>query len=305
MCMDLLIDKIKKFNNPTVVGLDPDMDYIPQFIKKKSFALFGETLEGAADAIFNFNKYIIDSIFDIVPAIKPQCAYYEMYGYHGVKALYDTINYAKNKGMYVIIDGKRNDIGSTMLAYSNAYLGKVMVSGNEFEPFSGDSLTVNGYLGVDSIYPLIDNIKKYNKTIFLLVKTSNPSSCDLQDISLGDKTIYQLVGDMCQKWGNNVIGKHGFSSVGAVVGATYPDKLKELRSRLNDVFFLIPGYGAQGGSAKDIKNAFNKDGLGAIVNSSRGIICAYKNFSDGEANFDKYIRNASIYMRDDILSVLD
>jgi len=302
--MDLLIDKILKLNNPTVVGLDPIMDYIPNYIKEESFSKFGQNFDGASDAILTFNKGLIDSICDIVPAIKPQSAYYEMYSWQGVKALYETISYAKSKGMYVILDGKRNDIGSTMTAYSNAYLGNVKVGDNTLIPFGADSLTVNGYLGKDSIEPLLKDMKSFNKSIFVLVKTSNPSSGDLQDIKVDGKKISELMGSLCESWGSETTGKYGFTSVGAVVGATYPEMIGEFRQKLSKTFFLIPGYGAQGGTAKDIRNAFNGDGIGAIINSSRKIICAYKNYEDSEKHVFSIARDEAIKMKDDILSVI-
>lgn len=303
MSFDRLIEKIVQTQNPTVVGLDPKLDYVPQFIKNKAFEKYGNTLEAAAAAILEFNKGLIDNLCDIVPAIKPQCAYYEMYGWQGMKTLSETIAYAKEKGMYVITDGKRNDIGSTMTAYSTAHLGKVQVNGESFSPFGGDALTVNGYLGEDGIKPLFADMKEFDKGIFVLVKTSNPSSGELQDKNLEDKTLYQTMGDLCQKWGQENMGKYGYSGVGAVVGATYPEQLKELRETCPNTFFLVPGYGAQGGGAKDVAQAFDKKGLGAIINSSRGIICAYqKKETYSEKDYAVAARDEAIRMREDILN---
>lgn len=306
MSFDRLIDKIIEMGNPTVVGLDPKLDYVPQFIKEKSFAEKGADLKGAANAILKFNKAIIDEICDIVPAIKPQAAYYEMYGYHGVKALYKTIEYAKNKGMLVMVDGKRNDIGATVEAYSSAYLGSTEVGGKEFEGFGADALTVNGYLGTDGITPLTDMCKKNDKGIFVLVKTSNKSSGELQDRLLDDgNTVYGTMGEMCEKWGADSVGRYGYSAVGAVVGATYPEQLAEMRAKLPHTFFLVPGYGAQGGGAQGVANAFDANGLGAIVNSSRAVMCAYKK-EDGcdEKDFAKAARREVIRMREDIVSFI-
>lgn len=306
MSFDRLIKKIIETKNPTVVGLDPKLDYIPEFIKQECFEKDGQTLKAAANAILTFNKMIIDEIYDIVPAIKPQAAYYEMYGFYGVKTLTETIAYAKEKGMFVITDGKRNDIGATMEAYTTAHLGTVMVGDTECEPFGADALTVNGYLGTDGIAPLLKVCGEKDKGIFVLVKTSNKSSGELQDKLIGDTPVYAVMGDMCENWGSQQIGEYGYSSVGAVVGATYPQQLSELRERLPHTMFLVPGYGAQGGGAKGIAGAFDDKGLGAIVNSSRAIMCAYKNEENcPEQDFAKAARREAIRMRDDITSYID
>lgn len=302
MSLDSLIVKIVETQNPTVVGLDPKLDFIPNFIKEKNFTKYGENLKGAAKAILEFNKQIIDAITDIVPAIKPQSAYYEMYGYEGVKTLYKTIEYAKEKGLYVITDGKRNDIGATMEAYTNAYLGKISVGGKIFEPFGSDSLTVNGYLGTDGIAPLIDACNENDKSIFVLVKTSNKSSGELQDKLIGDAPVYKVMGEMCEQWGKKCMGKYGYSSVGAVVGATYPEQLEEMRKALPHTFFLVPGYGAQGGGAEGVSKAFDKNGLGAIVNSSRSVMCAYQKEGCDEREFAAAALREVIRMKKDIMT---
>lgn len=277
MALDRLIEKIVEKQNPTVAGLDPKLSYIPDFIKEEAFAKYGKTLEGAAEAILVYNKALIDALCDIVPAVKPQAAYYEMYGWQGVRALTETIVYAKSKGMFVITDGKRNDIGTTMEAYATAHLGVTDVDGTEAAAFGADALTVNGYLGADGIVPVINVSKKMDTGMFVLVKTSNPSSGELQNLELeGSETIYLHMGNLCEEWGKELMGKYGYSGVGAVVGATYPQQLTELRKELTHTFFLVPGYGAQGGTAKDIAGAFDSNGLGAIVNSSRGIMCAWQ-----------------------------
>ena len=277
MGLDRLIEKIVEKQNPTVAGLDPKLSYIPDFIKEEAFAKYGKTLEGAAEAILVYNKALIDALCDIVPAVKPQAAYYEMYGWQGVRALTETIAYAKSKGMFVITDGKRNDIGTTMEAYATAHLGVTDVDGTEAAAFGADALTVNGYLGADGIMPVINVSKKMDTGMFVLVKTSNPSSGELQNLELeGSETIYLHMGNLCEEWGKELMGKYGYSGVGAVVGATYPQQLTELRKELTHTFFLVPGYGAQGGTAKDIAGAFDSNGLGAIVNSSRGIMCAWQ-----------------------------
>ncbi|MDE5584325.1 MAG: orotidine-5'-phosphate decarboxylase [Ruminococcus sp.] len=306
MSFDRLIERIIELKNPTVVGLDPKLEYVPQYIQRRYMDKDGGTLRAAAKAIFDFNQAIIDEIHDIVPAIKPQCAYYEMYGSYGIKALQKTIRYAKLNGMFVITDGKRNDIGATMEAYTNAHLGTVNVCGNEIEPFASDALTVNGYLGTDGIEPLLNICREKDKGIYVLVKTSNKSSGEIQDMKLEDGTpIYALMGDMCEKWGADTIGKYGYSAVGAVVGATYPEMLTELRKRLPHTMFLVPGYGAQGGGAEGLKGAFDENGLGAIVNSSRAVMCAYKKEGCDERDFAKSARREAIRMRDDITQYIN
>ena len=300
MGFDRLIEKIKETGNPSVVGLDPKLDYVPKYLRERFQEEDGCSLQAASRAIFAFNKAIINEICDIVPAIKPQAAYYEMYGWSGVKTLEDTIRYAKSKGMFVITDGKRNDIGATMQAYTAAHLGTVMVGENELEPFGADALTVNGYLGTDGINPLLEVCKERDKGIFVLVKTSNPSSGELQDQLMGGVPLYAKMGDLCEKWGMDTVGAYGYSAVGAVVGATYPAQLKELRERLPHTFFLVPGYGAQGGGAEGVAAAFDANGLGGIVNSSRGIMCAYQKEGCDEQDFAKAARREAIRMRDDI-----
>ncbi len=224
-----------------------------------------------------------------------------MYGHHGVKALYKTIEYAKKKGMFVIVDGKRNDIGATMEAYANAYLGTANVDGLDLEGFSADALTVNGYLGTDGIVPLTELCKKNDKGIFVLVKTSNKSSGELQDRVLDDgRTVYETMGGMCEKWGEETIGMYGYSAVGAVVGATYPEQLEEMRAKLPHTFFLVPGYGAQGGGAEGVAKAFDRKGLGAIVNSSRAVMCAYQKEECDPRDFAGAARRECIRMREDI-----
>ncbi len=306
MAFDRLIKNIIKMQNPTVAGLDPKLEYVPASIKKECFDKFGVNMKGAAASIFMFNKALIDALYDIVPAIKPQAAYYEMYGDMGVKALVDTIEYAKSKGMFVITDGKRNDIGTTMQAYATAHLGATEVGEQIIPAFGADALTVNGYLGTDGIKPLLQICKEDDKGIFVLVKTSNPSSGELQDMKLETgETVYEHMGRMCESWGADTVGEYGYSAVGAVVGATYPQQLKEMREKLMHTFFLVPGYGAQGGGAEDVKNAFDKNGLGAIINSSRGIMCAWKKQRGMcEDDFAAAARNEAVRMRDEIVGCI-
>jgi orotidine-5'-phosphate decarboxylase len=311
MFVDNLINNIKKKNNPTVVGLDPKIEYVPEFIRKKYISQFGNNLKGVTEAILEFNKLIIDNIYDIVPAVKPQLAYYEMYGLEGIKIFLETVNYAKLKGLLVIADGKRNDIGSTAAAYSNAFLGKVTLNNDvKCDVFNTDALTVNPYLGIDGIEPFINDCKNYEKGIFILVKTSNKSSGQLQDLETkNDKKNYEVLADLLNEWSKDIIGKSGYSSIGAVVGATYPEESKILREIMKNSYFLVPGYGSQGGSAKDVINSFNGDGLGAIINSSRAIMCAYKSdlWKDKytEENFYEASRAEALRMRDDIMKELN
>lgn len=299
MSLDRLLEKIVEKQNPTVAGLDPKLAYIPKYIKEDAYAKYGKTLEAAAEAILNYNKGLIDELCSIVPAIKPQAAYYEMYGWQGVKALAETIAYAKSKGMIVITDGKRNDIGTTMEAYATAHLGTTDIEGTPVQAFGADALTVNGYLGSDGIMPLVNVCTENDGGIFVLVKTSNPSSGELQNLDLdGNETVYLHMGKMCEQWGKSLMGKYGYSGVGAVVGATYPQQLTELRQELPTTFFLVPGYGAQGGTADDIKGAFDKNGLGAIVNSSRGIMCAWQKENCDEKDYAKAAAREAIKMKE-------
>lgn len=303
MSFDRLIKKIIDTKNPSVAGLDPRLEYVPEYIVKDSFDKYGVTLKAAAEAILVFNKFLIDELCDVVPAIKPQAAYYEMYGWEGVRVLSETISYAQSKGMYVMTDGKRNDIGATMEAYATAHLGKTVLGDKSISAFGADALTVNGYLGTDGIEPLLKICRAEDKGIFVLAKTSNPSSGELQDRCIDGTPIYAAMGDMCEKWGEDTIGEYGYSAVGAVVGATYPEQLSELRERLPHTMFLVPGYGAQGGGAEGLKGAFDKNGLGAIVNSSRAIMCAYKKEGCDEKDFAKAARREAIRMREDIVRI--
>ncbi len=303
MGMKRLVDAVRAKQNPTVAGLDPRLDYLPEFLKEKAYAAYGKTLEGAAAAVLEYNKALIDAMYDIVPAIKPQAAYYELYGWAGVKTLAETIAYARDKGMYVITDGKRNDIGTTMEAYAAAHLGLVDVDGESYAPFDGDALTVNGYLGADGIKPLLSICKERDRGIFVLCKTSNPSSGELQDRLLDGEALYARMGDLCEVWGADTVDESGYSAVGAVVGATYPAQLAELRERLPHTYFLVPGYGAQGGGAADVAPAFDQDGMGAIVNSSRGILCAWKKEGCAPEDFAGAARREALRMKEDLISV--
>ena len=304
MSVDLLVEKIKEKGNPSVAGLDPKIDYVPEYIRKKAYAEYGQNLKGATEAIWEFNKGLIDALYDVVPAVKPQSAFYEMYGLYGEEVMHRTISYAKEKGLYIILDVKRNDIGSTAEAYSKAYLGKTMVDGVECDACGVDCVTVNPYLGTDGVLPFVNDCKAYDKAIFALVKTSNPSSGELQDLVVDDKHIYEKVAECVNKWNEDTIGKSGYGAVGAVVGATYPEQAVVLRKLMPKSYFLVPGYGAQGGGAEGVKPCFNSDGLGAIVNSSRGIMYAYKKGDWKEEQFAEAARAEALRMKADLLSVL-
>ena len=270
-----LVANIKKTGAPIVVGLDPMLNYIPEQVQQKAFAEYGETLEGAAEAIWQFNKEIVDKTYDLIPAVKPQIAMYEQFGLPGLAAFKKTVDYCKEKGLVVIGDIKRGDIGSTSAAYAVGHIGKVKVGSKTYAPFDEDFVTVNPYLGSDGVNPFLDVCKEEKKGIFVLVKTSNPSSGEFQDQKIDGQPLYELVGEKVAAWGSEVMGDE-YSYVGAVVGATYPEMGKVLRKVMPKAYILVPGYGAQGGKGKDLVHFFNEDGLGAIVNSSRGIIAAYK-----------------------------
>ena len=301
-----LINRIEHLGAPIVVGLDPMLGYIPECVKAKAFAEKGETLEGAAEAIWQFNKAIVDATHDLIPAVKPQIAMYEQFGIEGLKAYKQTVDYCKEKGLIVIGDIKRGDIGSTSEAYAVGHLGKVTVGQNSFAGFDEDFATVNPYLGSDGIDPFIKVCKEENKGLFILVKTSNKSSGEFQDQLVNGRPLYELVGEKVASWGESHMGD-SYSYVGAVVGATYPEMGKILRKIMPKTYILVPGYGAQGGKASDLAPYFNKDGLGAIVNSSRGIIAAYKQpgyEKFGEEAFADASRQAVIDMIDDIKSAI-
>ena len=300
--INTLCEKIKKLNAPIVVGLDPMLSYVPEHIVKRSLSEYGETLEGAADAIWQFNKEIVDSVYDLIPAVKPQIAMYEQFGIPGVAAYKKTVDYCHEKGLVVIGDVKRGDIGSTSAAYAAGHLGKVQVGSKSLSAFDEDFATVNPYLGTDGIKPFIDVCKEEKKGLFILVKTSNPSSGEFQDRLIDGRPLYEWVGEKVAQWGEDCMGD-SYSYIGAVVGATYPEMGKILRKVMPRSFILVPGYGAQGGKAADLVHYFNEDGLGAIVNSSRGIIAAYKKepyAKFGPEHFGEASRQAVIDMIADI-----
>ena len=305
--IEKLILNIKKTGAPIVVGLDPMLSFIPSYILDKAYGEYGETLEGAAEAVWQFNKAIVDSTAELIPAVKPQIAMYEQFGIPGLVAYKKTVDYCKKKGLIVIGDIKRGDIGSTSMAYAAGHLGKVQVGSNSFAPFDEDFATVNPYLGSDGVVPFLDVCKQYDKGIFVLVKTSNPSSGEFQDRVTDGRPLYEWVGEKVAEWGS-ACGQDAYSCVGAVVGATYPEMGRILRDIMPRAFILVPGYGAQGGKGKDLVHFFNKDGLGAIVNSSRGIIAAWKQekySACGETGFAEASRLAVLDMAADIRGSLE
>ncbi len=309
---DRLLDAVDKKKNPSVVGLDPRLGRIPDHVKKKVREETDDPFEAASKAILEFNKGLIDAVHEIVPAVKPQIAFYEKYGAEGIKVFIETIEYAKKKGLIVIEDVKRNDIGSTAKAYASAHLGEVDLDmfGEKSSSFNGDMVTVNAYLGYDGIEPFVELCKEYGKGIFVLDKTSNPSSSELQDLKTEDsRIIYEVMAELIDEWGEELVGERGYSSVGAVVGATYPEEAKKLRGLMPNNLFLVPGYGSQGGTADDVIPCFNDDGYGAVVNSSRGINYAYQKEpycqEFGPEEYGKASKKAASDMKDDILASLE
>jgi orotidine-5'-phosphate decarboxylase len=300
MSFDALQEKIRAKKNPTVAGLDPKPEQIPPHILKASYETYGETLQGAAEAVWTFNQGLIDALCDVVPAVKPQAAYYERLGWRGLEVMERTIAYAREKDLFVIADIKRGDIGSTAQAYADAWLGETRVGEASHPVFNADCVTLNGYMGSDTIEPFVEACKAGDKCLFLLVKTSNPGSGELQNMVAGDRLVYKVMGDMTAKLGKGTEGRYGFHLAGAVVGATYPSDMRELRRRLEHTFFLVPGYGAQGGTAEDVQYAFNKYGYGAIVNASRSIMCAWQKTGRDGTDYQEAARAAAVAMRDDI-----
>ncbi len=300
MSFDALQEKIRAKKNPTVAGLDPKPEQIPPHILKASYETYGETLQGAAEAVWTFNQGLIDALCDVVPAVKPQAAYYERLGWRGLEVMERTIAYAREKDLFVIADIKRGDIGSTAQAYADAWLGETRVGEASHPVFNADCVTLNGYMGSDTIEPFVEACKAGDKCLFLLVKTSNPGSGELQNMVAGDRLVYKVMGDMTAKLGKGTEGRYGFHLAGAVVGATYPSDMRELRRRLEHTFFLVPGYGAQGGTAEDVQYAFNKYGHGAIVNASRSIMCAWQKTGRDGMDYQEAARAAAVAMRDDI-----
>ncbi len=305
MSFDVLQDKIREMKNPTVAGLDARIEYVPEYIRKAAYEQYGVGLKGAAEAIWQFNVGLIDALCDIVPAVKPQAAYYEMLGWRGVEMMERTIRYAKEKGFFVIADIKRGDIGSTAQAYAEGWMGKTQVGDEKVANFDADCVTLNGYMGSDSINPFLNVAKEEDKCVFALVKTSNPGSGELQNLPLADeRLVCAAMGDLIVKISSGTEGKYGYTNAGAVVGATYPEEMKFLRDRMQNIFFLVPGYGAQGGTAEDVQYAFDEKGHGAIVNASRSIMCAWKKTGNNGLDYQQAARDAAIAMREDICSYI-
>ena len=301
MSFDVLQEKIRAMKNPTVAGLDARIEYVPEHIRQAAYAQYGVGLKGACEAIYQFNVGLMDALCDIVPAVKPQAAYYENLGWQGMEMLERTIRYAKSKGLFVIADIKRGDIGSTAAAYAEGWLSGASIEGQQFKSFDADCVTLNGYMGADSVNPFLKVAGERDKSVFILAKTSNPGSGELQNVAAGEgDTVYGLMADLIEKWGAGTEGKHGYTRAGAVAGATYPEELQKLRARMPHTFLLVPGYGAQGGTAEDVQYAFHQGGRGAIINSSRGIICAWKKTGNNGLDFAQAARDAAIAMKEGI-----
>ena len=300
-----LMEKIRRTGAPIVVGLDPMLGYIPEHITKRAFEEKGETLDGAAEAVWQYNKEIVDAVWDLIPAVKPQIAMYEQFGLPGLAAFKKTVDYCKEKGLVVIGDVKRGDIGSTSQAYACGHLGKVSVGSKTYYPFDEDFITVNPYFGIDGVKPFLDVCREEDRGIFLLVKTSNPSSGEFQDQLINGRPLYEMVAEKVAQWGEALMDG-SYSNVGCVIGATYPEMGRTLRQVMPKAYILVPGYGAQGGTAESLRPYFNEDGLGAIVNSSRGIIAAYKQEKYkkfGPEHFAEASRAAVVDMIEDIRSI--
>jgi len=303
MSINKLVKMIKEKRSPILVGLDPRIEQIPGEVKDKYFAEHGNTFKAVGLSFIEFNRGIIDAIADLVPAVKPQIAFYEKYGIEGLLAYKDTCDYAAEKGLYVLADVKRGDIGSTSKAYSEAHIGATDINGEKHTAFFSDSLTVNPYFGDDCLKEFVDDIEAHDKGMWVLVKTSNKSSAQLQDLKVDGRHIYEIVADLVDKWSQKTVKECGYSPIGAVVGATFPGEAETLRKLMPNSYFLVPGYGAQGATGKDIVNCFNEDGLGAIVNSSRGITFAYQKVEGKD--YKEAARDAVIAMKDDINSALE
>ena len=304
MSFDRLQDQIRAMKNPTVAGLDARLEYVPAHIRAECIEAHGETRRAAAEAVYTFNRGLMDALADIVPAVKPQAAYYENLGWEGMEVLERTIRYAKEKGFFVIADVKRGDIGSTASAYAEGWLGGTLVGERRVSGFDADCVTVNGYMGSDAVKPFLTVAEEEDKCLFVLVRTSNPSAVELQDMVAGDRVVYTVMAELVERWGRDTRGgKYGFSRVGAVTGATWPADLRRLRKRMPNTFFLVPGFGAQGGTAEDVVNAFDEYGRGAVVNSSRGIMCAWQKTGGDGRDYAEAARKAALDMRQEIRAV--
>ena len=302
--IDRLISQIEATQNPTVVGLDPTYAMIPSFIKEEMLGTYGKTPKAVAEMFIRFNKSILDEVATLIPSVKPQIAMYEQYGLEGLRAYMETVAYAKEKGLVVIGDIKRGDIASTAAAYAGHIAG-VKIEGEHFDLWQEDAVTLNPYMGFDGIEPFIAACNEQDRGLFILVKTSNPSGVEIQDLMVNGLPVYDYSADLVSKWGELTMGTEGYSRIGAVVGATYKEQGIELRKRMPHTFFLVPGYGAQGGKAEDLKDYFDKNGSGIIVNSSRGIIAAYQKDKEvTEKEFAIAAKKAVLAMRDDLQGVM-
>lgn len=304
MSFDVLQGKIDALGNPTVMGLDPLPEYLPPEMQARHFREKGATAAAVADAFYEFCCGLMDAVQNIVPAVKPQSAYFERIGPEGVAVFKKTQEYAKAKGFYTIADIKRSDIGSTAQAYSDAYLGAIRVGEGELRPFDFDAVTISAYLGTDGVRPFLENAVRYDKALFTLVRTSNASAVELQDLEVGGEKLYAIVGELMEKLAAGTEGAQGYTRIGAVVGATWPEELRALRARLRRTFFLVPGYGAQGGGAADVAGAFDAGGRGAVINASRSIICAWKKTGKNGEDYREAARAEALRMRDALRAVL-
>ncbi|MFI3249560.1 MAG: orotidine-5'-phosphate decarboxylase [Eubacteriales bacterium] len=305
MSFALLQEKIIEKKAPIVAGLDGRIEYVPPHIREASYAKHGKTIAGACDALLTFNQQLIDVFAEIVPAVKPQAAYYENLGPQGVEMLEKTIQYAKSKGLYVIADIKRGDIGATASAYAEGWLGETIIESQPFRTFDANCVTLNGYMGLDAIQPFLDFCNNGQRTAFILVRTSNKSASELQDLLMADgRPLYRVMGDLVEQWSQGTKDSSGYNALGAVVGATNIDQMIDLRAHMKDTFFLVPGYGAQGGTAADVKHAFQEGGRGAIINSSRGLMCAWQKSGNNGVDFQEATRNATLLMQKELLQHL-
>lgn len=302
MSFDILQNKILTLQNPTVFGLDARIEFVPPHMREESYKVYGKTLQGAVEAIYQFNVELLDTLVDIVPAVKPQIAYFENFGWEGLQVFENLMNYAKEKGYYIISDIKRGDVPSTAAAYAEAWLGRTSVEEEHYAAFDSPCVTLNPYMGMDTLSPFLDTCKQFDRSAFVLVRTSNPGASAIQDVVTADgRPLYSVIGKMVEDFATGTEGEHGYTRLGAVVGATNPEQLKTLRSELPRTFFLVPGYGAQGGSAEDVQYAFHAGGKGAIVNSSRGLMCAWEKTGNNGEDFVEATRNAALQMKSDIL----
>lgn len=306
MSFDQLQNKILEMKNPTVFGLDARIEFVPPHLREESYKVYGHTLQGAIEAIYQFNVELMDNLVDLVPAVKPQVAYFENFGWEGIQVLERTIRYAQDAGYYVIGDVKRGDVSSTAAAYAEAWIGETAVEDCSFPAFGCPCITLNPYMGMDTLEPFLEVAKAQDRSAFVLVRTSNPGAAAIQDmVTESGKPLYSVMGKMVEELATGTEGEHGYTRLGAVVGATNPEQLKALRSELPNTFFLVPGYGAQGGSAEDVQYAFHAGGKGAVINSSRGLMCAWEKTGNNGEDFVEATRSAAQQMKANILKFIN